>query len=50
MPVPDFQSCMRPPLFEIIDLYDELKIEITLLVVMDIDFEEKAFYDNLKSI
>jgi type I restriction enzyme R subunit len=35
---------------EIIDLYQDLKTEMTSFADMGIDFEEKAFYDILKSL
>jgi type I restriction enzyme R subunit len=35
---------------EIIDLYHELKTEMTSFADMGIDYEEKAFYDILKSL
>lgn len=35
---------------EIIDLYHELKTEMTSFADMGIDFEEKAFYDILKAL
>jgi type I restriction enzyme R subunit len=35
---------------EIIDLYHDLKTEMTSFADMGIDFEEKAFYDILKSL
>jgi type I restriction enzyme R subunit len=35
---------------EIIDLYHDLKNEMTSFADMGIDFEEKAFYDILKSL